>query len=112
MRIPWWLWALAGCVLVVGLVSPFASSLPDGLESTMERMNLRGSEVEPNAPLPDYETPGLRGGRASIFLAAAVGIAVVFGATYLVGKVLSRRQKAVSAAPDPTRSDGEPKEAS
>jgi len=107
VRIPWWLWALVGCVLVAGLVSPFASSLPDGLESTMERMNLRGSESEPNAPLSDYQTPGLHSGRASIFLAAAVGIVVVFGATYLVGKVLSRRPDAVSGAPDPDEPAGE-----
>jgi hypothetical protein len=106
VRIPWWLWGLAGCVLVAGLIAPFASSLPDGLESTMERMSLSGPEAEPNAPLPDYETPGLHSERASMFLAAAVGIVVVFAATYLAGRLLSRRKDRAPTASDENDTDG------
>lgn len=108
MKIPWWLWVLAGCVLVAGLLSPFASSLPDGLENTMERMNLSGSEGEPNAPLPDYETPGLASQRTSVFVASAVGIVVVFAATYLVGKVLARREHRALQDSEPDSTDAEP----
>jgi cobalt/nickel transport protein len=112
MRIPWWVWALAGCILVAGLVAPFASSLPDGLEKTIERMNLKVSEGGPASPLPDYETPGMGGKRIGVFVASAVGILVVFAATYLFGRLLSRRSR--PEAPDPesaateTEAEGEP----
>lgn len=107
MRIPWWAWVLAGCVVVAGLVAPFASSLPDGLESVIERANLHVSESGPASPLPDYETPAIGAGRASVFVAGAIGIVVVFAATYVVGRVLSRRSKAGISDPQPEPADAE-----
>ncbi len=105
MRIPWWAWVLAGCIVVAGLLAPFASSLPDGLESTIGRMNLNVSEGGPASPLPDYETPGMGGKRTGVFVASAVGILVVFAVTYLFGRLLSRRGK--PGAPDPESAGAE-----
>ncbi len=105
MRVPWWVWVLAGCIVVAGLVAPFASSLPDGLESTIERMNLGVKEGGSNSPLPDYEAPGVGSERVGIFAASAVGIVVVFAATYLFGRILSRREKARTSDPQSEQPD-------
>lgn len=107
MRIPWWVWVLAGCVVVAGLVAPFASSLPDGLERVIEQVDLHVSESGSASPLPDYETPGIGAGRASVFVAGAIGIIVVFGATYVIGRVLSRRSKAGVSDAQPGQANAE-----
>lgn len=91
-KIPWWVWALAGTVLVAGLLSRYASQSPDGLESVIEGREIPVAEVERSSPLPDYATPGVEREGLSIFVAAAVGVIVVFLVTFGAGKLLSRRQ--------------------
>jgi len=91
-KVPWWVWALAGIVLVAGAFSRYASDSPDGLESVIESEGIPVAETDQAAPLPDYGTPGVEAEGVSVFVAAAVGIVVVFLVTYGLGKVLSRRQ--------------------
>ncbi len=88
-KVAWWVWAVAGIVLVAGVFSRYASDSPDGLESVIESEGISVSEGA--APLPDYGTPGVEAEGVSVFVAAAVGIAVVFVVTYGLGKVLSWR---------------------
>ena len=92
MRPPWWVWAIAGTVLVAGLLAPYASSLPDGLESVIERHHISVTRTEQPSPLPDYQTPGVANHRLSVLVASAAGILLVFGATWAIGRVLSRRR--------------------
>jgi hypothetical protein len=99
MKVAWWAWALLGLVLIAGLLAPFASSLPDGLEGFMERHGLHAYQRTQPAPLPDYGTPGLAGPRLGTFIAAAAGTAVVFAVTLLFGRLLARRRSA--AGPEP-----------
>lgn len=90
MRIPWWVWALAAIVLLAGLLSPFASSLPDGLESVIERESVPVAERAQPSPLPDYQTPGARDERLGVFIAAAAGIIVVALVALAIGHLLAR----------------------
>ena len=98
-RVPWWAWALVGCIVVAGVAAPFASSLPDGLEAALERWGLAENERTQPAPLPDYATPGVESEKPSVFIAGAVGILVVFGLTFALSRLLARRQAA--PVPDP-----------
>ncbi len=98
MRVPWWLWALAAALLAAGLLSPLASSLPDGLESVIERHSIPVVGTGQPAPLPDYQTPGVRSERLGVFIAAAVGTIVVAAVALLIGHLLGR---AASRRPPP-----------
>jgi hypothetical protein len=102
MRIPWWAWAITGVVVAAGLLSPFASSLPDGLESVIHRERIPVVETRQSAPLPGYETPGVRNERVGVFIAAAVGVVVVALIALAIGHLLARL-----AARRPPPSDAE-----
>jgi len=85
-----------GISLVVAFfVSPWASSLPDGLEKVIERFvpAERNEETEqrPFSPLPDYGIPGIGSERLSTGLAGIIGTVVVFAAVFFLGKALARR---------------------
>jgi hypothetical protein len=110
VKVPWWAWVLLGCIVFAGLVAPFASSLPDGLEGVIERMGLSVSESAPASPLPDYETPGVGSKRMGAFVASAAGILVVFAVTYVVGRLLSRRARPGAPDPESAPPDSEPEE--
>lgn len=67
-------------LVVAGVGSIYASSLPDGLESVAERTGFsRTAEDSPAtaSPLADYETPGVADGRVSGAVAGVVGTLVV-----------------------------------
>ncbi len=86
--------ALAVSVLLALLLSPFASSRPDGLEWVAEaRGFLHLSEGEPplQAPIPDYILPGVESERLATGLAGLVGTLLVFGAGWSVARFLRRR---------------------
>jgi cobalt/nickel transport protein len=103
MRIPWWVWAIAGVVLLAGLLSPFASSLPDGLESVIHRERIPVAETQQPAPLPDYGTPGVRNERVGVFIAAGVGVVVVALITLAIGQILTRLAAGKPSPDDPER---------
>jgi len=90
MKVPWWVWAIAGVIVVAGLLTPFASSLPDGLECVIHRQQIPVAETQRPSPLPDYQAPGVRNERASVFVAAAAGVLVVVLLTLIIGRVLAR----------------------
>jgi cobalt/nickel transport protein len=79
------------CVVLAGLAAPYASKLPDGLDHTVEQLKLPTAPPQVAAPLPDYTVPGVRNQRLGVCLAAGTGILLTFGATYLVGRLVSRR---------------------
>jgi len=83
-----------GISLVVAFfVSPWASSLPDGLEKVIEKLVAGGETGEavhaPLAPLPDYGVPGVRSEGLSTGLAGVIGTVLVFAAVFFLGKVLA-----------------------
>lgn len=78
--------------LVVVILAPLASGDPDGLErvATDQRFLDRGEDA-PYAIIPDYSVPGIDGSLSTI-LAGLIGVVVVFGVLWLIGKALTRRR--------------------
>jgi hypothetical protein len=90
----WWLVGLALTALVVIVLAPMASSAPDGLE----RVALDAGFAEQGQAaafelLPGYSVPGLGDGDASLIVAGLVGVIVLFGSLWLLGRYLARRSR-------------------
>jgi hypothetical protein len=81
-------------VIVVGVVvaaAYFASADPDGLERVAENLGFGdAAEGSPFSVIADYVFPGLDGPAATV-LAGLIGVVVLFGLLWLVGKLLGRR---------------------
>jgi hypothetical protein len=99
MRVPrasrvssrWWLAGLALAALVVVAAALLASGDPDGLERVaIDHGFAERAEDAPFTLIPDYVLPGFDGPLATI-LAGLVGVVVVFGLIWLVGRFLVRR---------------------
>ncbi|CAN5857792.1 hypothetical protein BH24CHL6_BH24CHL6_07210 [soil metagenome] len=88
----WLLAGLAVAVVVVLAAAVWASTEPDGLERVAEDLGFIGAGQEPGFEvLPDYTLPGLDGG-ASTAVAGIIGIVVVLGVVWLLGRLLARRR--------------------
>ncbi len=82
--------------LIIAVLAPFlASSNPDGLDSTMEKV-MQNPETEPafESPLPDYTIPALGednplGGVTALVL----GTLLVLGIAYGLGIVLKKKNR-------------------
>ena len=88
----WWLVGLLGAAAVVIVLAPFASGDPDGLERVAidtgfaEQGTEAGFEI-----LPDYSVPLLGDTAASLIVAGLIGVGLLFGAMWLLGRLLTRR---------------------
>ncbi|MBI5555586.1 MAG: PDGLE domain-containing protein [Elusimicrobia bacterium] len=83
-----------GLALLVALVlSPFASSKPDGLERVAEDTGfLEKGEVQPilPSPIPDYTFPGSHNEKVATAVAGIAGTLVVFGLGYGLARLLKK----------------------
>ena len=95
-------WTLAAigltAALVLGvLVSPFASSSPDGLEKVAEDKGFiesaEGKETWTSSPLPDYTVPGVDAEGVSTGLAGLLGTAAMFAVGFGTIKLVALRRK-------------------
>jgi cobalt/nickel transport system permease protein len=75
------------------VLSPFASSLPDGLEQAAAQLHLLSDAGSWFAPLTDYRLPGLHSVALSTGLAGLLGTLATFSAAWLL-----RRGARVSAS--------------
>lgn len=96
--------------ILLALLSPFASSAPDGLEAVLGRLGigdegeLRGpSATSPIGVLPDYTLPGLEGGLSTI-LAGLVGVLIVVAIGYSIAMLIRRRRSVTRDAKSMTTS--------
>jgi cobalt/nickel transport system permease protein len=81
--------AIAGGVAT--LASLFASTDPDGLEAVAEQLGFLNAGVgAPFELFPDYTIPGLDGG-ASTIVAGVLGIIVVIGLLFALGRLARSR---------------------
>ncbi|NLH50845.1 MAG: hypothetical protein GX444_19900 [Myxococcales bacterium] len=101
-----WGFALIGLGVALFLalvVSPHASSSPDGLERVAEDHGFLGkAEEQPpawkNSPMPDYALPGVQSEGLSTGLAGIIGTLAVFALGTGVGLLVTRRNSAPAAA--------------
>lgn len=80
-----------------GIVSLFASSWPDGLESIAEHKGfLSLGEAKPfiKAPVAGYAWPGVKSEKPATAAAGAAGTLVVFGFGFGVAFLLKKSKKA------------------
>jgi len=89
--------ALLVSVFLAVVVSPFASSSPDGLEKVAEdRGFLDKAEHQPPAwkhsPIPDYAVAGIKNESVGTALAGLTGTLLVFAVGLAVAKVISRKK--------------------
>ncbi|MDR1819496.1 MAG: PDGLE domain-containing protein [Methanobrevibacter sp.] len=80
--------------IVIGILAPFfASTNPDGLESTAEKLNPNALESKPfiNSIMPDYNIPGLGETPFSGVIAIFIGVIIVFALAYGIGILLKKR---------------------
>jgi len=79
--------------LVVALLSPLASSDPDGLERVAEDKEFIERAEDPGYEiLPDYSIPGVDNEAVSTILAGIAGVLIVAGLTFGAGWLLRRRR--------------------
>jgi hypothetical protein len=84
--------ALVITILVVVAAALFASGDPDGLERVAEDTGFSAAaEGSPFSIIADYVIPGVDGPLATV-LAGLIGVAVLFGVVWLIGRVLARRR--------------------
>lgn len=90
----WWLVGLALAAVVVVVLGPLGSSDPDGLERVAIDAGFaeQGQEAAFEL-LPDYSVPLLGDGPLSLVVAGLLGVVLIFGAMWLLGRVLSRRAR-------------------
>jgi cobalt/nickel transport protein len=85
---------LAVALAIALLLSPFASSWPDGLERVAKDLGFfekgEGAEVL-KAPIPDYKFPGLDSEGFSTALSGAIGTFAMFGIGFGVARLLRRK---------------------
>lgn len=87
----WWAATLALCAAIAILAAFFASSDPDGLDATAERLGFGERAAEaPVAVLPGYTIPGIEGPLGTA-VAGLVGLGIVLGLILLLGRRLERR---------------------
>lgn len=95
-RLRWWHIALLLCVLVA-VLSPLASSSPDGLERVAEDKGFiddaRGSPYE---AIADYVFPGIENEALATILAGVLGTLVIFGLMYGAARMMRARKREVS----------------
>jgi cobalt/nickel transport system permease protein len=91
----WWAAGLFLAVAVVIVLAPLASSDPDGLERVAIDAGFVDTGQEATYELlPDYSVPFLGDGPLSLIVAGLIGVALIFGAMWLLGRVLARRTQA------------------
>jgi cobalt/nickel transport system permease protein len=79
-----WLGGL-GIALLLTLLSPFASTHPDGLEWVAEQQGFLGAAQPPLMTIiPDYLFPGIANETIATIAAGILGVLIVFGVTMLM----------------------------
>lgn len=86
---------IGGLVLAIALaiLSPLASSHPDGLEWVAEQQGfLEAAQDAPYSIIPDYVFPGISNEGVATIVAGVVGVAIVFVVMWLVGMARRKRR--------------------
>ncbi len=94
MKFKWWHGALV-LAFLLAVLSPWASSAPDGLERVAEEKGF--IHVALGAPykiIADYVVPGVANEAAATILAGILGTLILFGIGYGLAKLLRKKGEA------------------
>lgn len=88
--------ALLVSVLLAVVISPFASSSPDGLEKVAKDKGFleKAEKQEPawkHSPIPDYAMGGIKNESLATSLAGLIGTVLTFGVGFGLAKVIARK---------------------
>jgi len=86
---------LLAAVTVAIILSPFASSSPDGLEKVAEDKGFLDTAVEEpplTSPIPDYTMPGVESEGLATSLAGLLGTLLTFGVAFGIGHLIGNRK--------------------
>jgi hypothetical protein len=88
----WWHYALI-ISLLIAVLSPLASSSPDGLEKVAENKGFIGlAQSAPFQVIADYVFPGIENEVVATILAGLLGTIVIFGVVYGIGWLIKSRR--------------------
>ena len=94
MKFKWWHGVLI-LALFLAILSPLASSSPDGLERVAEDKGFIDTALEaPFEIIPDYVMPGIGREAIATILAGIVGTLILFGIGYGLAKLLKAKGEA------------------
>ena len=94
MKFKWWHGALI-LALFLAILSPLASSSPDGLEKVAENKGFIDTALEASYEIiPDYAMPGIANDAVATILAGIIGTLVLFGIGYGLAKLLKAKGEA------------------
>ena len=89
----WWQIGLIVC-LIVAVISPLASSSPDGLERVAEDEGFIGAAQDmPFQIIADYVLPGVENEAVATILAGLIGTLILFGLVYGVAWLVKSRRE-------------------
>ena len=89
----WWVAGIALAAVIVIVLAPLASPDPDGLERVAADNGFLGQATNFIGGLfAGYEIPGVGDPRLSTILSGLLGVAIVVGVMFLLGRVLARRR--------------------
>ncbi|MCL5018989.1 MAG: PDGLE domain-containing protein [Patescibacteria group bacterium] len=89
-----WLWGISISLLVIVLLTPVSSKLPDYIENITNRSGIIKSEKDSKivSPFRDYEVKCIKNPWVGGVVSGAIGIVLVLGITVGLGKVLKKRE--------------------
>jgi len=94
MKSKWWITGLAIALLLV-VLSPVASKLPDGLDRFAEDHNFVDKAGEPAFTLvPDYTFPGIDNEATAIILGGLLGTLLLFGVVFGLANWMKSKHEA------------------
>lgn len=78
--------------IILVLISPLASSFPDGLEKVSLLFNFSHQETFLiSSPMPDYIIPAIKDSTVSTIIAGIIGTLIVFFLLYFLGILLKKK---------------------
>jgi hypothetical protein len=93
MKLKWWHIGLLIC-LAIALLSPLASSSPDGLEKVAEEKGFIEEALEPfYQVIPDYVFPGVENEAVATIIAGLIGTLILFGMAYGLAQLVRSRKE-------------------
>lgn len=94
MKMQWRNLYLLVLVVVLLLLSPFASSFPDGLERVAHDLGFIDAERESiSSPLPDYTVPFLGDSGLSTIAAGGVGVVLLILLFFVIDRLIKKSRE-------------------